>query len=482
MIRSSNVRFEGICVPALPHRWLPLFSALLLAASDSAWAEAGATNQQEERRLHQAGVTITQAQIEDRTVSLREIRRQGMLVFSTPFNRADGYGDGPLDRADPISPGGRPTLQDNGTFLRVNGLDGQSCLECHSIVSNATVPAVFGIGGVGGAVSNAMFQPTTIDPDDDRGAGFADFDGRFINPPFLFGSGGIQQLAVEMTARLQALKNRAQSRPGQRVRLVAKGVDFGEIVFREGNFDLSGVEGIDEDLVVRPFGRKGEFATVRDFDQDALRFHFGIEPVEVVGRDVDHDGDGVVNEIGVGAVSALEIFNTTLPRPLEERPDRAAREGRRLFMGLGCGECHRPLLRTRSAELSLSLSGAEASPHFVVDLRADSPGFAPTGRGGVRVPLFADLKRHDMGEALAESFGSELDRFFTTARLWGVADTAPYLHDGRALTLAEAILLHGGEAQAARDGFAALRDDERAEVIAFLRTLRTPRAPTADLD
>jgi hypothetical protein len=269
--------------------------------------------------------------------------------------------------------------------------------------------------------------------------------------------------------------------PGRAVRLVAKGVDFGEIVFREGVFDVSGVEGIDDDLVVRPFGRKGEFDTVRAFDQDALRFHFGIEPVEVVGRDVDHDGDGVVNEIGIGAVSALEIFNTTLPRPVEERGSRAARRGRRLFSSLGCADCHRPVLPTRSAELSLSLPGEDVAPHFVVDLLADSPGFAPTGRGGVRVPLFADLKRHDMGEALAESFGSDLDGFFTTARLWGVADTAPYLHDGRALTLTEAILLHGGEAQAARDGFDALRDDARAELIAFLRTLRTPEAPTADL-
>lgn len=438
----------------------------------------------ERRRLVEAGVTITQAQIEKGKLPLREIRRQGMLVFSTPFNKADGYGDGPLDPSAPISFGGRPTLQGNGTFLRVNGLDGQSCLECHSIISNASVPPVFGIGGVGGSVSNAMFMPTTIDPDDDEGAGFASFDGRFINPPFLFGSGGVQQLAVEMTEQLLAQKARARQQPGVPVALVAKGVDFGSIVYRDGFFDTSGVEGVDEDLIVRPFGRKGDLETIRDFDLDALRFHFGIEPVEIVGRDVDGDGDGVVNEIGIGAVSALEIFNVTLPRPIQTPPSQAARRGSRLFVGLGCADCHRPLLRTRSARLELSLpaaDGGEIEPHYVVDLRADAPGFAPAHGGGVRVPLFADLKRHDMGDGMAESFGSDLDRVFTTARLWGVADTAPYLHDGRATTLGEAILLHGGEARDARDGYAALSEGERKELLDFLRTLRTPTHPTAGL-
>ncbi len=96
-------------------------------------------------------------------------------------------------------------------------------------------------------------------------------------------------------------------------------------------------------------------------------------------------------------------------------------------------------------------------------------------QGGLIVPLFADLKRHDMGPDLAESFGGELASQFTTARLWGVADTAPYLHDGRALMLTDAISLHGGEAQAARNAFVALRPHGKRALLAFLRALRTPR-------
>jgi CxxC motif-containing protein (DUF1111 family) len=89
-----------------------------------------------------------------------------------------------------------------------------------------------------------------------------------------------------------------------------------------------------------------------------------------------------------------------------------------------------------------------------------------------------------MGPGLSENFAqvdAQRNREFTTARLWGVADTAPYLHDGRATTLTEAILLHDGEALPARDAFAALSDQNQAGVIAFLRTLRTPKSPATDL-
>jgi len=426
--------------------------------------------------LERAGITVTQEQIAGGDLSLKEIRRQGRLVFSTPFTAADGYGDGPIDAGeDPIAPGGRPTLQGNGTFLRVNGLDGQTCLECHSIISNRSIPARFGVGGVGGSVTNAMFQPTHIDvAEADTG-----FDGRFINPPFLFGSGGVQLLAEEMTAALQQLAAVAQANPGEDIPLVAKGVSFGSVRYDGGALDTSAVVGVDADLVVRPFGRKGEFATVRDFDLDALQFHFGMQPVEIVGS-VDADGDGVVDEISPGAVSALEIFNTTLEPPFQENPSPSAARGSERFAAIGCADCHRPILETDSRTLAYRLEAA-GPVFFRVNLSRAPAEFAKVRRGGIEVPLFADLKRHDMGAALAESFGSDLDAQFTTARLWGVADTAPYLHDGRATTLGEAIQLHGGEAQAAADAFAGLALEEQQELIAFLLTLRTPRNPASDL-
>lgn len=427
----------------------------------------------------------TQFDITSGEMTLKQIRSAGLKMFTTPFNKLDGYGDGPMNPLDTTSPGGRPTLQNNGTFLRVNGLDGQTCLECHSIVSNAPVPARLGIGGVGGSVTNAIFQPTWMDVSDALEVGSASMDGRFINPPFLFGSGGIELLAREMTVELQALKAFAQANPGVVVDLLTKGVSFGEIVFDGDTFDTTGVEGIDDDLVVRPFGRKGEFATMRAFDVEAMMFHFGMQPVEAVGDDVDADNDGVSNEVLVGEISALSIFATNLERPFEEDGGASARQGRELFESIGCSGCHMPALETDGRILSYSFpevhTDSSAFVYYSVDLSRAPVGFRKNRRGGLLIPLFADLKRHDMGPQLAESFGSELDSMFTTARLWGVADTAPYLHDGRALTLGEAIKSHGGEAQGVRDAYVSLSEDDQARILEFLRTLRTPRHPVNDL-
>jgi hypothetical protein len=427
---------------------------------------------------------ITQDQIENNELTLLEIRKKGRVVFSTPFNKLDGYGDGPMNKPNTTDPGGRPTLQNNGTYLRINGLDGQTCLECHSIVSNATIPATLGVAGVGGSATNAMAGPNEIDVDDESGLGYAFYNGRFINPPFLFGSGGVELLGKEMTTELQGLKAQAQANPNTVVDLVTKGVSFGTLTYDGSDFDYSGVEGIDHDLVVRPFGRKGEFPTTRQFDIGALGFHFGMQPVEVVGEGVDDDGDGVTDEILVGELSALAIFNTTNERPVRRGGTGFSDAGFDLFKQIGCKDCHVPALRTDSTELTHSFPEVNEDPsqnvYYTVDLTDEPTGFHQVG-DGVRVPLFADLKRHDMGPDLAESTGGELDAQFTTARLWGVADTAPYLHDGRAQTLTDAILMHGGEAQFASDAFAALNDNQKRKILAFLRTLRTPVDPAIDL-
>src|SRR5262249_6371237 len=68
-------------------------------------------------------------------------------------------------------------------------------------------------------------------------------------------------------------------------------------------------------------------------------------------------------------------------------------------------------------------------------------------------------------------------REWRTPPLWGVADSAPYLHDGRAPTLHDAIRLHGGQAAEARNRYMGLGQAGQAKVVAFLQTLRAP-APT----
>ncbi|MEM6955189.1 MAG: di-heme oxidoredictase family protein, partial [Myxococcota bacterium] len=89
------------------------------------------------------------------------------------------------------------------------------------------------------------------------------------------------------------------------------------------------------------------------------------------------------------------------------------------------------------------------------------------------VPALSDLLLHDMGPELADgfAFGEASGSEFRTQPLWGVGAVGPYLHDGRADTLAEAIRWHGGEAAASRARFDALSDAERGDVLAFLRSL-----------
>ena len=398
--------------------------------------------------------------------------------------------------------------------LRVNGLDAQSCNECHLFVKRSTRPPVLGIGGVGGIAQNAMIMPGLIDVSDSsddrvnyvsghepdlalRPDGVADFDGRYANPPFLFGGGGVELLAKEMTRNLQhALVAARDAEAGTTTHLTTHGVDFGHIETLEGGAVQLHAEGIgfednagrrpEEVLVVRPFGRKGQNFSMRDFSLNAMQFHFGLQPVETAGEREDPDGDGVFDEVSVVDMSSLQVFNVTNPVPFVEPLGSAAMQGFAHFLDAGCAGCHVPVLQTETRFLPLSFPEVPHDPWQNVYAQIDlvEVGFEPVaGEDGVYVPLFADLKRHDMGEGLAETFsrGEISNAEFTTARLWGVADTAPYLHDGRASLLSQAIEAHGGAGRESRDAFMRLQDDAQAQLIRFLRRLRTPNDPNEEL-
>lgn len=152
------------------------------------------------------------------------------------------------------------------------------------------------------------------------------------------------------------------------------------------------------------------------------------------------DDDGVADpEFSSQDLFDLVSFAMLLAGPKPEPLSETANQGRLLFHEAKCSSCHVP--------------------------RVDSPA-GP-------LPLYSDLLLHDMGEELAdgivmkEATGSE----FRTQPLWGIASVGPYLHDGRADTLDEAILAHGGEGQASRDAFEAFSTTQRAQVIEFLTSL-----------
>jgi len=133
--------------------------------------------------------------------------------------------------------------------------------------------------------------------------------------------------------------------------------------------------------------------------------------------------------------------------------DPAVAQGMRLFAGSGCAGCHVPELETGDAE---------------------DPWLA-----NQRIAPYTDLLLHDMGEGLADH-RREFDatgREWRTPPLWGIGLTATvggnafFLHDGRARNLLEAILWHGGEAQAAREAVVAMTPDDRKALLAFLESL-----------
>ncbi|MFO0749742.1 MAG: di-heme oxidoredictase family protein [Myxococcota bacterium] len=169
--------------------------------------------------------------------------------------------------------------------------------------------------------------------------------------------------------------------------------------------------------------------------------------------------DGSV-EVDADTLAATTFYVRTLGVPAPADPargdaDRVVR-GQRLFASMGCGGCHVETLTT-----------------------APAAALPPERRalGDQVIHPYTDLLVHDMGPGLAdgrpdwEASGSE----WRTAPLWGIGLTetvlpgASYLHDGRARTLAEAILWHGGEAEAAREAFRTATAAEREALLAFLR-------------
>lgn len=442
----------------------------------------------------------------------------GDELFETSFNALDGVGanvgDGGrftrVPRADLDGPGEWASH----TPSRGTGPNAQACNDCHRL------PFDDGGGPAGGNVVRDAFHTGRLD--------------RFVqrNTPHVFAPGALQVLAEEMTEALHARRAAARARAcqvgdsGWRP-LEAKGIGFGSIraVRRRGSpcvvSDItSGVRGVGPDLVVRPFQWKGANATVRDFNRGAAHNELGMQAVEIVGDDVDGDGDGVANEMTVGDMTALAIYLAAQPRPttlveladlglveLDAQQRQAIARGRQVFDGIGCASCHRaqlhiddpifdepsqnPHFRDATFPAGQDPLARGVDPEFPVrfDLTQDQPdnvlrdedgnvifrlgSLAVDGQGRAVAELYGDLKRHDLGAQLAEGI-DEIGTgaaTFLTENLWGVGSTAPYLHDGRATTLTEAILEHGGEASASRTAFRRVTPDDRRALVAFLDNL-----------
>lgn len=236
---------------------------------------------------------------------------------------------------------------------------------------------------------------------------------------------------------------------------------------------ISGKANYDRGFVGR-FGRKSQTVSIEGFIRGPLFNHVGLTsnplseearaklPVpsnSVMTLKDGLEGEGVIRQAQAAApdepttdndgapdpeLSESELFDLVsfsmllaAPQPDEVTADVSA--GQTAFSKAQCTACHLPTLK------------------------------GPRGL----IPAYSDLLLHDMGEELADGIemktatGSE----FRTQPLWGVTAVGPYLHDGRADTIDEAIRLHAGEAKASRDAYVALSDADRAKLLLFVESL-----------
>ncbi len=415
----------------------------------------------------------------------------GDELFDYEFRPGDGLGNALAGRPGiRAGPDRAPNLRrvHEGEF---GGPDSHNCATCHR---------KGGPDGAGNNTQNAFLRS------DGRSTLLADER----NPPHLLGLGPIEALAREMTHDLQAqreavLERAKASAESVTVTLATKGVSFGSLTASaDGRLDSSAVEGVDPDLVIKPFGWKGHQASLRSMAEESFRIHLGVVSMneqrrardeEIDPRDYgdgvwyDVDRDGATVEVDDGMLTTIVAYLAQLEAPVI-RPPRSATlvdlfaRGRDTFEDIGCARCHQPVLELKNPVLEIRSPDPKAAGKEPILLNVahdgEHPKIEPQNllEAAFNVRLFSDLRGHDIGPDLATPTTQDgiPPTVFLTRPLWGLAFTSPYLHDGRAPTLDDAIRLHGGEAQPSRDAYTELEAEERAALQVFLLSLtRQPK-------
>jgi CxxC motif-containing protein (DUF1111 family) len=206
------------------------------------------------------------------------------------------------------------------------------------------------------------------------------------------------------------------------------------------------------------FGWKAQMASLSDFVQAACANELGLSnpgAAQPTPLFTSTAAPSKGYDLTARQCEELTAFCASLSRPVERLPKDVSAEdalvGKSLFGTIGCADCHTP-----------NLGNVEG---LYSDLLLHRMGHELIGGGSYGDPPVPVKGSKDEGMSPSE---------WRTPPLWGVADSAPYLHDGRAATLEEAIRRHGGQAAKAAQHFAGLSTREQAQLIGFLKTLRAP--------
>lgn len=322
----------------------------------SAWGQS--TSPQAGREL---AIPVHLQDGEEFTTPIRQLIQYGAQLFNAKFTVQEGAGR-------PFSKGTGAAISDPGSpllfprnFDRLSAPEANACSGCHNVPTSGAggdrVTEVF--------VLAQRFDHLTFDHRDGitmRGA--IDESGRFVTMESatndrktigMNGSGFIEMLARQMTAELQA--ERDATPPGSSRALVTKGVSFGLIAHNaDGTWNTSGVQGLPAaslsssgatppSLIIRPLHQVGNVVSIRQFSNNAFNHHHGMQSEERFGLNTDPDGDGFTNELTVADLTAVSVFQATLPVPGRVIPndaaiERAVLEGEHLFDKIRCNSCH----------------------------------------------------------------------------------------------------------------------------------------------
>lgn len=208
------------------------------------------------------------------------------------------------------------------------------------------------------------------------------------------------------------------------------------------------------DPVIGRFGLKARIATLDEFTADALQGDMGItsplRPQELPNPDglLDDRKPGV--DVTAESVNARALYMrlTAIPQRSLSMTTQEQEAGRALFERAHCAVCHAPALRTRADYPIAELANIDA-------------------------PIFTDLLVHDMGGALADGIidGQAQSSEWRTAPLIALRFNSTFLHDGRAHSVEQAILLHAGEAADSANSYRALAPTDRAALLHFVEGL-----------
>jgi CxxC motif-containing protein (DUF1111 family) len=204
---------------------------------------------------------------------------------------------------------------------------------------------------------------------------------------------------------------------------------------------------------VGKFGWKAQVPSLFQFSGDAYLNELGITTPDFPNEscpqgncaELTFNPAPGINDDGSGPI-VLTNYMSLLAAPPRSAQTRDVSDGEATFERIGCTACHTATQRTGS------------NPIAALDRKTYHP--------------YSDFLLHDMG-ALGDDLemGSATGKEMRTAPLWGLRFITTYLHDGRAMTLDQAILAHDGQARNARGQFANLAANAKAKLIAFLNSL-----------